>query len=1320
MANTIKLKTGSGSDPSASDLIVGEIAIRTDSGKLFTKKDNGSVAEISGGGGIDDGDKGDITISNGGDTFTIDNGVVTSAKIANGTIVDADISGSAAIAGSKLQAAGLVNAGSMSAANFNKLAGIEANATADMTGSEILSTISGENIILGEISSTGNSSFAGNLTVSSSDGGSSAAPELDLYRISASPADADYLGQIKFSGESDDGSKEIYAKITGKIGDASSGTEDGILEIAHRKAGSNNISARFTSTDLKLINGTGLEVAGASTFSSSITSSGSLILNQVTPEIQLNAINHENDFRVINYQGNYIVQDVDALANRFVIQSDGTTDIQRNLNCGAGIDVTGNISVTGTVDGVDIATRDTLFGGLTSSSGVLSNGVTATTQSAGNNTTRVATTAFVSTAISNLINNAPSALDTLKELSDALGADANFSTTVTNNLATKMPLAGGQFTGNITFSGSQTVDGRDLSVDGAKLDTIESNATADQTASEILSLLVTVDGSGSGLDADTLDGIGSSAFVRSDTSDNLVGDTYTFSGTSDNEKIVLQGTSNPYIRFKEGTSNKAFIQWHSDGYLRLQNQEAAATVRIKDDLDFTTDGSTFNSIFHEGNLTVGDGGLTQNNFTNALKSKLDGIAAGATNVTNNNQLTNGAGYVTANTQLTNEQVQDIVGNMVNSNTESGISVTYADNGGSAGKLNFSVTSQTDNNFTNADHSKLDGIEAGATADMSASEILTLIKTVDGAGSGLDADTLDGISSASFVRSDADDTMTGNLTISNAAPQIFLTDTNANDDFAIVVNGGSLRLRDETNGVNRFVIDSNGNISAGGTITSTFSGNLTGNVTGNTSGSSGSCTGNSATATALANARTIAGVSFDGSANISLNNNAITNGAGYITSADGGNAATLDSLDSTQFLRSDANDTMTGTLTIGDGSGQHELHLKKADNNTSDHLQFYNGTTRTGEIGSQDNTWLRINQVTNKNIYTPRYIRADNGFFVDGTSKGINGSGNFIGGTIAGASDYGTLLRSDTADTASGVITFSAGLIGNVTGNASGSSGSCTGNAATATKLATARTIAGVSFDGSANISLNNNAITNGAGYLTSVTTSDIANDAVTVAKIQNFGQNQIAGRISSGTGNLQGLSAANVRTIINVENGATADQTASEIVALIADQTIAPSTIDMEDNEKIRLGTGDDLLIYHDGSDSYLQDSGTGKLVLSTNGARIDLYDSANNAALARFITGGSVELYEAGNKKLETSTSGVTVTGTCTATAFAGDGSALTGISAGATGGGSDQCFYENDQTVTTNYTITNGKNAMAAGPLTINSGVTVTVGSGETLTIV
>ena len=66
-------------------------------------------------------------------------------------------------------------------------------------------------------------------------------------------------------------------------------------------------------------------------------------------------------------------------------------------------------------------------------------------------------------------------------------------------------------------------------------------------------------------------------------------------------------------------------------------------------------------------------------------------------------------------------------------------------------------------FTSSDHSKLDGIESGATADQSASEILTAIKTVDGGGSGLDADTLDGIQSSAFLRSDTGDTAAGNIT-----------------------------------------------------------------------------------------------------------------------------------------------------------------------------------------------------------------------------------------------------------------------------------------------------------------------------------------------------------------------------------------------------------------------------------------------------------------------------------------------------------------------------------------------------------------------------
>jgi hypothetical protein len=64
--------------------------------------------------------------------------------------------------------------------------------------------------------------------------------------------------------------------------------------------------------------------------------------------------------------------------------------------------------------------------------------------------------------------------------------------------------------------------------------------------------------------------------------------------------------------------------------------------------------------------------------------------------------------------------------------------------------------------------------------------------------------------------------------------------------------------------------------------------------------------------------------------------------------------------------------------------------------------------------------------------------------------------------------------------------------------------------------------------------------------------------------------------------------------------------------------------------------------------------------------------------------------------------------------------GSAGTGGGGGATGGGTNQVFYENDQTVTDDYTITSGKNAMTAGPVSINTGVVVTVPTGSTWVIV
>ena len=87
-----------------------------------------------------------------------------------------------------------------------------------------------------------------------------------------------------------------------------------------------------------------------------------------------------------------------------------------------------------------------------------------------------------------------------------------------------------------------------------------------------------------------------------------------------------------------------------------------------------------------------------------ITDKLNGIEDGAT------------------ADQTDEEIQDIVGAMFSGNTESGITATYQD---SDGTIDLTVASQTDNNFTNADHSKLDGIESNATADQTGAEIKSL-------------------------------------------------------------------------------------------------------------------------------------------------------------------------------------------------------------------------------------------------------------------------------------------------------------------------------------------------------------------------------------------------------------------------------------------------------------------------------------------------------------------------------------------------------------------------------------------------------------------
>lgn len=122
------------------------------------------------------------------------------------------------------------------------------------------------------------------------------------------------------------------------------------------------------------------------------------------------------------------------------------------------------------------------------------------------------------------------------------------------------------------------------------------------------------------------------------------------------------------------------------------------------------------------------------------------------------------------------------------------------------------------------------------------------------------------------------------------------------------------------------------------------------------------------------------------------------------------------------------------------------------------------------------------------------------------------------------------------------------------------------------------------------------------------------------------------------------------------------------------------------DNVKLEVGSasGGDLQIYHDASNSYIKDAGTGGVKVLT-----DVFVVMNGAEDENMIhcdDDGAVTLYNNGNSKLATSASGVTVTGTLAATAVTGDGSALTGIASSSryfhARGGSNQTLSDSTNT--------------------------------------
>ena len=302
----------------------------------------------------------------------------------------------------------------------------------------------------------------------------------------------------------------------------------------------------------------------------------------------------------------------------------------------------------------------------------------------------------------------------------------------------------------------------------------------------------------------------------------------------------------------------------------------------------------------------------------------------------------------------------------------------------------------------------------------------------------------------------------------------------------------------------------------GTVTSdAFSGPLTGNVTGNVSGSSGSCTGNASTATALETARNIGGVSFDGTGNINLpgvntGGNQDTSGTAAVATlattvtitdnentnednaiifaaggdVDGGNLG-LESDGTLTYNPSTGKITATGF--IGALTGNADTVTNGAY--TTNNLSVFAATTSAqlrGVISDETGSGSLV-FATSPTLVTPALGTPASGVLTNctGTASGLTAGTASVATTVTitdnentnednaiifaagGDVDGGNLgLESDgtlTYNPSTGKIT-ATGFIGALTGDASG-------NAATATALETARTIHGVSFDGTGNIDL---------------------------------------------------------------------------------------------------------------------------------------------------------------------------------------------------------------------------------------------------------
>jgi cytoskeletal protein CcmA (bactofilin family) len=185
-----------------------------------------------------------------------------------------------------------------------------------------------------------------------------------------------------------------------------------------------------------------------------------------------------------------------------------------------------------------------------------------------------------------------------------------------------------------------------------------------------------------------------------------------------------------------------------------------------------------------------------------------------------------------------------------------------------------------------------------------------------------------------------------------------------------------------------------------------------------------------------------------------------------------------------------------------------------------------------------------------------------------------------------------------------------------------------------------------------NLNLNGNTLTS--------TTSDFIIDASHNIYLDADGGNIVLqdggtsfGQFIKSAGNLRIYNPISDGDIQILGNDGGSAITAVEFDMSNAGDATFNSNILINDGKKIKVGSSQDLEIYHSGSHSHIHDVGTGNFYLDSNGTGIYLTYNANNENMAQFVANGAVNLYHDNSKKFETTAAGITVTGEVAATSL-------------------------------------------------------------------